>query len=123
MDVTRYQPQYSEPRFWDKLKRVAIKAGLKVIYLALVLYYTLMADTTSTRDRMLIIGTLGYLISSLDLVPDWIPVVGYADDLSALIACYRKVHQNVTPAILSQADQKVKQWFPTAEQLDLTTLL
>lgn len=56
-------------------------------------------------------SALGYFILPVDLVPDFIPVVGFTDDLAALIACYVKVSQNVTPEIRSKADVKMREWF------------
>ena len=37
----KYQKNYSESEFWIKLKKVARKAGVKVVYAALLLYYTI----------------------------------------------------------------------------------
>ena len=59
----------------------------------------------------MIFSTLGYFILPVDLVPDFIPVVGFTDDLAALIACYVKVSPNVTPEISSKADVKMREWF------------
>lgn len=118
-----YASEYSENKFWNKLKNVAKKAGLKVIYLALVLYYTLIADSTSREDKLLITGALGYLILPIDLIPDFIPVVGFADDLAALIACYKTVKRNVTPEILSQAELRLQKFFGKVDQGQLDVIL
>ena len=37
------------------------------------------------RDKAIIIGALGYLISPLDAVPDAIPIAGLSDDLGVLL--------------------------------------
>lgn len=118
-----YASEYSENKFWNKLKNVAKKAGLKVIYLALVLYYTLIADSTSREDKLLITGALGYLILPIDLIPDFIPVVGFADDLAALIACYKTVKCNVTPEILAQAELRLQKFFGKVDQGQLDVIL
>lgn len=59
----------------------------------------------------MIFSALGYFILPVDLVPDFIPVVGFTDDLAALIACCVKVSQIVTPEIRSKADVKMREWF------------
>ncbi|MDD7725908.1 MAG: YkvA family protein [Bacteroidales bacterium] len=110
-----YEGNFSDSGFWDKVKDVALKAGAKVIYYALLLYYTATADTTSTTDKIMIFSALGYFILPIDLVPDFIPIAGYADDLAALIACYVKVTANITPEIRKQADGKMKEWFPDVD--------
>jgi uncharacterized membrane protein YkvA (DUF1232 family) len=47
----------------------------------------LVRDPRVPMTAKLIVGaTLVYLLSPIDLVPDWFPVVGQADDLVALMA-------------------------------------
>ena len=36
--------------------------------------------------KLLLVATVVYIISPLDIVPDWFPVVGQADDLMVLLA-------------------------------------
>ena len=35
-NIEKYQGNYSESGFWNKVKKVALKAGAKVIYVALI---------------------------------------------------------------------------------------
>ena len=86
IDLQRYQPRFNERGFWNKVKKVAIKAGAKLIYVALILYYELTDPTVSVKGKSIIIGALGYFILPVDLIPDAIPVAGYTDDLAALMA-------------------------------------
>lgn len=106
-----YDDNYSENSFWDKIADVALKAGEKVIYYALLLYYTATADTTPSSQKIMIWSALGYFILPVDLIPDIIPVVGFTDDLAALVACYKTVKANITPAIQQQAKAKLEEWF------------
>lgn len=106
-----YDDNYSETGFWDKVAEVALKAGEKVIYFALLLYYTATADTTPTSQKVMIWSALGYFILPVDLIPDLLPVVGFTDDLAALVACYKTVMANITPAIQQQAKDKMEEWF------------
>ena len=42
----------------------------------------LLADTrTPTSVRLALVGLLAYLLSPVDLIPDFVPVIGSADDL------------------------------------------
>ena len=47
---------YSDDAFWAKVKRFAKKAGSKVIYLALVLYYALSSTKTPAWAKTVIIS-------------------------------------------------------------------
>lgn len=64
---------YSPAKLTDKITNVAKKAGIKVIYAALLLYYTLMAGDVPTKDKAIVLGTLGYFICPADMIPDMLP--------------------------------------------------
>ena len=78
---------------------------------ALLLYYVLISRDVSVKDKGLIIGALGYLILPLDLIPDFIPVAGFADDAAALAAVLKMVASNVTPEIEARAKAKANELF------------
>lgn len=110
-DIELYQKHYSDDDFWSKVGRVLKKAGGKVIYCAILLYCVLKSPSVPEKYKFMIIGALGYFILPVDLIPDFIPVTGYADDLSALIACYKMVKANVTPEIKAEAKRIYKDLF------------
>ena len=106
----KYEKNYSENDFWDKLQKVAKKAGIKVVYAALLLFYVLKNPLTPSKERAKIIGALGYLILPLDLIPDWIPVAGFTDDFAALTWAVYTVAKCITPEIREQAAAKCHEW-------------
>ena len=106
-----YEKYYNEGAFWSKMKNITKKAGLKLIYLAFLLYYTLSSYTISTMDRTIIIGALGYFIFPLDIIPDYIPFFGYTDDLTILLYAYRRVKVNITDDIRNNAKNKLSSFF------------
>lgn len=110
-DIEQYQEHYSESGLFAKIGKVCKKAGIKVIYYVLLLYYVLINENTSLKDKAVIIGALGYFILPLDLVPDFIPVAGFADDIAALTACLHTVKANITPEIKKKARMKLYEWF------------
>jgi uncharacterized membrane protein YkvA (DUF1232 family) len=110
-ELPKYQKHYSESEFWFKLGMLAKKAGVKVTYYALTLYYTLTDPATPTKYKAVIAGALGYMILPLDLVPDFLPFAGLADDWAALIAAVTYVASAITPAIKARAREKTEEWF------------
>ena len=72
--------------FWDKLKAIAKKAGKAVMRPALILWYTFLKPTTPLWAKAVIVGALIYLITPIDAIPDYLPVVGFTDDAAALAA-------------------------------------
>lgn len=72
-------------------------------------------------DNMAIImGALGYLILPLDLIPDVVPVLGFADDAAAIKLSYDTVKAPITPTIEKKATHKLRLWFseepPTVDE-------
>ena len=110
-DITDYQKHYSDNGLFKKIGSTFRKAGLKVIYHVLLLYYVLKDENTPVRHKMIIIGALGYFILPTDLVLDLIPMVGYTDDLAALLIALHAVATNITPEIKAKAKAKLGEWF------------
>ena len=94
-------------RFVDFLK----KAGQKLVYAALLLYYVLKSPVVTKGDKTKIVGALGYFILPLDILPDFIPVVGFTDDLSAILLALHAVWKNITPEIKAMAAAKASELF------------
>jgi uncharacterized membrane protein YkvA (DUF1232 family) len=113
--LIKYQGNYSEDKFWKKLRKFASKAGAKAVYYALVLYYTLADPATPMKYKAVIAGALGYFILPLDILPDFLPFAGLADDWAALIAAVTYVFRAITPASKAQARDKLLAWFPDAD--------
>ena len=121
-DLPQYEKHYSEQGLWDKLRKTASKAGAKMVYYALVLFYTLMDPATPARYKAVIAGALGYFILPVDLLPDFLPFAGLADDWAALIAAVSYVFSSISPANKAKAREKLCSWFPHATEADLGDL-
>jgi len=79
-----YTKYYSEYGLWNKIKEHYKNIGKKLIKSVIVLYYTLRDDDTPKWARTVILGALGYFILPLDIIPDFIPVVGFTDDFISI---------------------------------------
>lgn len=114
-DFMSYAGKFSANDFAEKISRIAKRAGAKLVYAALILYYTLQSDKVSKADKAIIIGALGYMISPLDVIPDAIPIVGLTDDLAVLIYVLKKVWTDVEPEIKEKAKERLTKWFDDDE--------
>ena len=121
-DFMQYSNKFSRGEFLEKISRVAKRAGAKLVYSALILYYTLQSDQVSVKDKAIIIGALGYLISPLDVVPDAIPIVGLGDDLSVLVYVLQKVWGDVSDDVKQKSKEKLSKWFDDDEILEINDL-
>lgn len=115
-DFLKYKDKYSNEGFIDKISRIAKRSGAKLVYAALILYYTLQSDKVSVKDKAIILGALGYLISPLDVVPDAIPIAGLTDDLAVLMYVVHKVWGEISDEVKEKAHSKLAQWFDEDEQ-------
>jgi uncharacterized membrane protein YkvA (DUF1232 family) len=121
-DFMSYANKFSQTEFVEKISRIAKRAGAKLVYAALILFYTLQSDKISTKDKAIIIGALGYMISPLDVVPDAIPIVGLSDDLAVLLYVLKMVWTDVDPEIKEKSRQKLAQWFDEDEIEEIDNL-
>jgi uncharacterized membrane protein YkvA (DUF1232 family) len=97
----------------------ALGEGMRMLPDTFRLVRRLTTDATVPRSaRVLVWVLLGYLVLPIDLIPDFIPVIGFADDLilAALVLGY--VVRRAGPEVLE------RQWPGTPEGLAaLRTLL
>ena len=114
-DLQKYKDKFSQQNFIEKIQRIAKRAGAKLVYIALILYYLMQSDKVSLKDKAIIIGALGYLISPIDVVPDAIPIAGLADDLAVLLYALGKVWSQVDDNLKDKAKQKLAKWFDEDE--------
>ncbi len=99
--MTNNSRAYSEQAFKAKLSTIA---GVdKLIDAAKQVHAMLRDPQTPLWVKGLCIAVLGYLIVPTDAVTDFIPVLGYGDDLAALTAAIAVIAANM-PKPKSEAD-------------------
>ena len=114
-DFMDYKDKFTQRAFVEKISHVAKRAGAKMVYTALILYYTLESDKVSLKDKALIVGALGYLISPLDVIPDAIPIAGLGEDLAVLLFAFTIVWGEVSVAVIAKAQSMLTNWFDECE--------
>ena len=121
-DFMNYGSKFSQTDFVEKIARIAKRAGAKLIYAALILYYTLQSDKVTAANKAMIIGALGYMISPLDIIPDAIPIAGLTDDLAVLLFVLKKVWTDIDPDIQQKAKERLSKWFDEDEIAEINDL-
>jgi uncharacterized membrane protein YkvA (DUF1232 family) len=74
-----------------KVKLLAPYVSKVKMLIQLVSDYVHGRYSTSWYNIALIVATLLYVISPIDIIPDVIPVIGYLDDLAALILLFKSL--------------------------------
>lgn len=115
----KYQNNYSDESFWDKVKGVLKSAGLPLIYKAFQLYYVMKRPDCPIHIKAAIVATLGYFISPIDLIPDFVPFVGFSDDLGAIVAALVMAQMYVNDEVKRQAREAIDSIFGAGTSAEL----
>jgi len=81
-------------KFITFIQKSVKKLGTRLTYSTLLMWYAYKSEHTPIWAKRIILGTLAYLISPFDSVPDMTPLLGFTDDLGVIsfglvtIACY-----------------------------------
>lgn len=90
--------------FWIKPDRVAMKEAARVPADVVVLVRRLLSSGKLPRGaRVLLWILLGYLLMPIDIVPDFIPVIGFADDVIVLSILMRGAIRQVDLGTMKEA--------------------
>ena len=103
-----YEKYFSESKLLEKLKQFGKTIGSTILYPVFLLYCLLKSGDVNLKEKAMIIGTLGYFILPVDLIPDAIVGVGYTDDAMALTATLTALASCITDEMQQEAKQKVK---------------
>ena len=114
-----YQKYFSVEGLKEKLSSIGKSAGASLVYLVLLLYYVVTDSKLPLKDRAIIYGALGYFILPVDLIPDAMPLVGFSDDMAAVIAALNAIKGNITPEAKARARERLVRWFPSVTDVDL----
>ena len=91
-DFMSYKDKFTQSGFIEKISKIAKRAGAKLVYAALILYYTLQSDTVSLKDKTMIVADLGVLLYVL-----------------------RKVWTDIPEDVKTKAHDKLSKWFDEEE--------
>ncbi|MBO5699214.1 MAG: DUF1232 domain-containing protein [Bacteroidaceae bacterium] len=104
-ELDGYKKNYSDSAFWRKVKAL----GKLVLKPAVLLYCVMKSAEVPFHIKTTIAGALGYLILPTDLIPDFVPITGYTDDVAALLAVIKICSKYITPKIKTKAEETLNQ--------------
>jgi len=82
--------------FWRKLRRLA--AQLPFAEDLLAAYYCAFDRDTPLQVKAALLGALAYFVLPFDVIPDMMPLLGFADDAAVLATALRLVASHMKPA-------------------------
>lgn len=102
-ELRKYADNYSEENLLHKISKFGAHIGLELLYKVAQLWCVLQKPEVPAKDKALIMGALGYLITPLDFLPDLTPVLGYSDDLVAITFALLKVQGYIDDEVKAEA--------------------
>jgi uncharacterized membrane protein YkvA (DUF1232 family) len=97
---------YVKVGFWKKIKSVA--AHIPFAEDALTAYYCAFDRQTPLHVRAALWGALAYFIMPFDVIPDYLPLIGYTDDAAVLATALRLVAAHILPEHREAARRALK---------------
>jgi uncharacterized membrane protein YkvA (DUF1232 family) len=82
-------------KFWRKLLHEAAK--IPFLEDVLTAHYCAFDRQTPLYVKVVLVGAIAYFIVPDDLIPDYIPVIGYADDAAVIAAALKLMSSHIKP--------------------------
>lgn len=91
-----------------RLRKYIAANTVKIRRELLALHYAYSNPGTGLLPRILILLTLGYALSPIDLIPDFIPVIGYLDDIVMIPVLIHLSIKLIPDAVMQDARNKAE---------------
>jgi len=91
---------------WLRLRRLARTLGRD----ALVLWFAWRDPATPLRFKLACLLPVLYVLSPVDLLPDWLPIIGWIDDVTLLAFALPLLLRWLPPAVRAAAREAAAAW-------------
>ncbi|KGR89759.1 hypothetical protein CD30_15530 [Ureibacillus massiliensis 4400831 = CIP 108448 = CCUG 49529] len=109
--VTGKEKHFSPKKFIHKIKDSGFKLGFKALHGAATLFSALKSSDMPKKNKLLIAGVLGYFILPTDLIADFLPAVGLADDAFLIMQAMSTIYSSITDEMKEEGHQLLKKMF------------
>lgn len=97
---------------WDTIVLYSKKAGRASTRVVLKFYYAMQDGELSTVEKALVYAGIIYIAVPGDLLPRKIlGLLGVLDDVAVAAWIYKKIGDNITPAIERKVEETLDNWF------------
>jgi uncharacterized membrane protein YkvA (DUF1232 family) len=94
--------------FW-KRHRQKVKAQVRDMKLSVLALYLARKDPRiPLKSKIMIVIAVGYVLSPIDLIPDFIPIIGLLDDVLIVPALVGYAVKSIPSEILNEYKEKAK---------------
>jgi uncharacterized membrane protein YkvA (DUF1232 family) len=82
-------------KFWRKLKREV--ASVPFLEDVLTAHYCAFDRNTPIHVKAMLVGAIVYFVAPDDLIPDYLPIIGFADDAAVLGMAIKLMSSHIKP--------------------------
>lgn len=104
-----------------------LKQRAKQLKMAVLAFYFAYRDPRLSKYvKMLMVFVVGYALSPIDLIPDFIPIQGFLDDLVLVPLGIAMINKMIPVQMMEQAREKAskaKNWFKAAVIITILIIL
>jgi len=111
--------EVEESKLWHKITQFAQKAGIKLVYTSLLLWFAYRRKETPKWAKRIVLGVIAYFLSPIDMIPDLAPFLGFTDDLGVLGMGLVAIAGYINDDVKSDARKKLQTWFPKYDETDI----
>jgi uncharacterized membrane protein YkvA (DUF1232 family) len=109
--LKNYSKHFDEISFFKKIVSITENTGKNIVFYALILYFLLTDKDIPIRTRIIILAALGYFILPTDLIADFLPGIGFTDDLSFITYALTEGTDHISDEIIAKAKLKLNRLF------------
>ena len=102
-DVRQSREKTVRRKFWPTLRKAIRHVPFARDVVAA--FYCALDPQTPTRVRGILLAALAYFVMPFDIIPDFMAVVGYTDDIAVLTAAFRMVSGHINETHYDAADR------------------
>lgn len=100
---------YSDKKFLSKVKNLGGGLGYKAMQAGTTLYVAVKSPDMPKANKLIMLGALGYFIFPLDVIADFLPLVGLTDDAFVILTALAKVYTSITDEMKVEANELLEQ--------------
>lgn len=109
-NINQYASKYDELELKPFLKASAKKLGKHIVLYAMIIFTLISDSKVPVKVKLVFTAAIGYLILPADLITDFLPYIGFTDDIAFLSYVISQASDYITPEVTQEAKAKMKNW-------------
>lgn len=105
------EKHYNESKLLKKVKKYGTNLGFKTLHSVATLYSALKSPTMPKQHKLMIAGVLGYFLLPIDVIADFLPMVGLTDDIIVITKAISVIYSSITDDMKQEGHDILKRMF------------